>query len=64
MVTRQKRLNEFSQEAPPFGTVELLCEDTRGTFVLPFPCSHRDNLWRNVDTGAIIDAKVLGWRDW
>ena len=39
MATRQYRLNEFDQGAPPYDQpLELLCEDNRGTYVLPYRC--------------------------
>lgn len=44
--------------------VELLCEDSRGTFVLPFSCQWKDGGWHNGTTGAAIEADVLGWRSW
>lgn len=63
MATRAYRLSEFQQGTPLAGApVELLCEDHRGTFALPFPCHWTDGAWRNVGTGAVIEADVLGWR--
>ena len=65
MATRQYRINEFEQGAPLTGLpVELLCEDTRGTFVLPFSCQWKDGGLHNEKTGAAIEADVLGWRTW
>ena len=65
MATREYRLSEFELGTPVAGaTVELLCEDTRGTFALPFPCQWRDDAWCNADTGAVIEVSVLGWRAW
>ena len=65
MATRQQRLNDFSQSTPLTGQpVELLCEDHNGTFALPFPCLWRDGAWHNQETGAVIEADVLGWRAW
>ena len=43
MATREYRLAEFSQEAPPLGQpLQLLCEDKSGTYLLPFRCEWRD----------------------
>jgi hypothetical protein len=63
MATRQHRLNEFDQCAPPPGQqLELLCEDNRGTYVLPYRCQWSDGVWRNMATGAAIEANIMGWR--
>jgi hypothetical protein len=63
MATRQYRLNEFDQGAPPSEQpLELLCEDNRGTYVLPYPCRWSDGAWFNADIGSAIEADVLGWR--
>jgi hypothetical protein len=63
MATRQHRLSEFDQGTPPPGLpLELLCEDNRGTYVLPYRCQWSDGAWRNSDTDAAIEAKVMGWR--
>ena len=64
MATRQHRLNEFDQGAPPLDRpLELLCEDKSGTYVLPYPCQWSKGGWRNSDTGAAIEATVVGWRE-
>ena len=63
MATRQHRLNEFDQGAPPSDrSLELLCEDHNGTYLLPYQCQWRDGAWLNADTGSAIKADVLGWR--
>jgi hypothetical protein len=63
MATRQYRLSEFDQGAPPPDQLlELLCEDNSGTYVLPYPCQWSDGAWRNADTGRAIEAAVMGWR--
>ena len=63
MATRERRIAEFSTEAPIDGvSVELLCEDKSGTYVLPFVCRWTEGAWYNVATGAFIDAQVLAWR--
>jgi|SRR5450759_804313 putative transposase len=55
MATRQYRLNEFDQVAPPSDLpLELLCEDNRGTYVLPYLCLWSHGTWRNTDTGSTI----------
>jgi hypothetical protein len=63
MATRQDRLDEFRQDAPPAKQpAELLCEDHCGTYALPFPCEWSGSKWRNATTGELIDASVVGWR--
>jgi hypothetical protein len=63
VTTRQQRIDEFRQDAPPIGQpLNLLCEDHNGTYALPYPCQWIDGAWRNGNTGAEIDASVLGWR--
>jgi len=64
MATRQYRLDEFPSEPdrPVEQLYELLCEDHRGTYVLPFLCRWRDNEWWNKGMSHRIDAKVIGWR--
>jgi len=64
VATRQHRLSEFQQHSAPSDPVELLCEDHRGKFVLPFPCLWDDGKWVNVATGVNIEAAVIGWRVW
>jgi hypothetical protein len=66
MVVRTARLLEFNthQEPNPTDDVELLCEDHRGTYVLPFPCRRVDRMWLNAKTGEKVEAEVLGWRSW
>ncbi len=65
MATRQYRLNEFRQDAPPAKQpIELLCEDHNGTYALPFPCEWADGGWRNQITDVAVDASVIGWRGW
>jgi len=62
VTTRQQRISEFQQHSAPSGPVELLCEDHCGTFVLPFACRWAEGKWINVETGANIEADVIGWR--
>jgi hypothetical protein len=65
MATRSERLNEFvaDRDPAPGNPVELLCEDHRGTYVLPFLCQWTDAGWRNTETKEAIEAMVLGWRE-
>jgi hypothetical protein len=63
MATRIERLSGFSTEAALEDTpVELLCEDNRGTYVLPYPCVRSGAVWRNAATTDRILADVIGWR--
>jgi hypothetical protein len=63
MATRENRLAEFSSGTPTDDSkIELLCEDHAGTYVLPFACRWIDEAWRNASSGAVIDARVVGWR--
>ncbi len=64
MATRQQRMDAFIHEgAPPADQpLELLCEDHVGTYVVPFLCRWSSGDWTNVESGARIDATVIGWR--
>jgi hypothetical protein len=63
MVTRIERLSGFSTEAALDDTPhELLCEDSRGTYVLPYPCIRSGSVWLNAATTGPILADVIGWR--
>jgi hypothetical protein len=63
MVTRIERLSGFSTEAALDDTpLELLCEDKRGTYVLPYLCIRSGAVWRNAVTTDEILADVVGWR--
>lgn len=66
MVTRVERLAEFTTgKEPRAGSkVELLCEDHRGTYVLPFPCHRADGAWVNTDTDEDLQVEIIGWRRW
>ena len=65
MATRSERLNEFvTDRNPSLGNpVELLCEDHRGTYVIPFLCYWTDDGWRNAETKEAIEVRVVGWRE-
>jgi hypothetical protein len=39
--------------------VEVLCEDHRGTYVIPFACVRTEDGWRNARTGHLIEVDVL-----
>jgi hypothetical protein len=63
MVTRIERLSGFSTSAArDDAPLELLCEDHRGTYVLPYPCILSGSVWRNAATSDQILADVIGWR--
>ena len=64
MATREERLAEFTTEGPPPTSIplQLLCEDHRGTYVLPFACIRTEAGWHNAATGEPIQVTVLGWR--
>jgi hypothetical protein len=63
MVTRIERLSGFSTgTALDDIPLELLCEDRRGTYVLPYPCIRSGAEWRNIATTDRIEADVVGWR--
>jgi hypothetical protein len=64
MVTRDQRLAEFNgQGFPPSAeSVQVLCEDKSGTYLLPFLCMHAEGQWRNAETGDLVEARIVGWR--
>lgn len=64
MATRCERLAEFVTDCEPEGgvPVEILSEDHRGTYVIPFACTWTEDGWRNARTGDLIEVAVLGWR--
>ncbi len=64
MATREERLAEFTTDGPPAARVpvQLLCEDHRGTYVLPFACIRTETGWHNAVSGDRIEVTVLGWR--
>jgi hypothetical protein len=65
MATRSERLAKFITdcEPAPGQPVEILCEDHRGTYVIPFTCVRAKDAWHNSATGDRIEASVLGWRE-
>ena len=64
MVTRQERIDDFVHEGtPPIDrSLEVLCEDHNGTYVLPFLCQWHGGIWQNAKTNRRIEAAVVGWR--
>jgi hypothetical protein len=64
LVTRQERIDDFVHDRAPSTNepLQLLCEDHRGTYVLPFLCRWRDGKWQNAKTSRLIEAEVIGWR--
>jgi hypothetical protein len=42
--------------------VDVLAQDSRGQYLIPFPVIFRDNRWWNVRTGEELDAFIAGWR--
>jgi len=65
MTTREQRVAEFSTATPTDGLpVQLLCEDHAGTYVLPFACRWTGGAWHNANSGAVIDARIVGWRQY
>lgn len=66
MTTRSARIEQFivDERAPEGALVALLCEDHVGTYTIPFPCRYSDGAWLKARTGEVIDADVIGWREW
>jgi hypothetical protein len=64
MATHQARLDEFPSEPDrlPDQRFQLLCEDNRGTYVLPFLCYWHYEEWWNTRKSHRIEAQVIGWR--
>jgi hypothetical protein len=65
MATRQERIDAFIHEGMPPADrpLEILCEDHIGTYVIPFLCRWRDDVWRSVKTDRRIEVGVIGWRE-
>jgi hypothetical protein len=65
MATRSERLAQFVTDREPEHGVplEILSEDYRGTYVMPFACIRTEDGWRNAQTGDLIEVDVLGWRE-
>jgi hypothetical protein len=63
MATREYRLSEFNTGTPPANQpFELLCEDHRGTYTLPFACRWIDGAWVGPRNDR-IEATVVGWHE-
>ena len=64
MATRQARIGAFIHdgELPADQSLELLCEDQVGAYVIPFLCRWSGTAWQSAETGYPIAATVVGWR--
>jgi hypothetical protein len=64
MVTRQERIDGFDHEGTPprNQSLQILCEDHVGTYVVPFLCQWHDGVWPSAATNRRIEATVSGWR--
>ncbi len=64
MASRQARIDTFIHEGMPPAdqSLELLCEDHVGTYVIPFLCRWTGAAWQSVETDKPIEATVIGWR--
>jgi hypothetical protein len=64
MATRQYRLSEFANtdDPPADQPLEVLCEDHRGTYLIPFLCRWNGGVWQSAETATPIEATVIGWR--
>ncbi len=64
--TREQRLSQFKSGTVPQtdSPMELLCEDNSGTYAVPYVCHWSDGSWHNSKTGVVIQADVVGWREW
>jgi len=62
MATRQARIDEFPTDPnrAEGELFEVLCEDNRGTYALPFLCKWHNNDWWNARSMQRIDAQALG----
>jgi hypothetical protein len=60
----QRRLSDFISDRFPDEeiSVELLCKDKNGTYVIPYACCRFDGEWRNFDTDETVTANIIGWR--
>jgi hypothetical protein len=65
MATRQARIAEFNTGDPPVGqSLELLCEDHCGTYVIPYACRWAEGGWVGETSTQPIQVTVLGWRNY
>ncbi len=64
MATFRERLAHFTCDRYPEEevSVEALCKDNNGTYVIPYACCRYDDEWRNFDTDETVTANVIGWR--
>ncbi len=64
MAIRKERIDAFIHEGEPPAnqSLELLCEDHVGTYIIPFLCRWNGGIWQSVKTSDPIEAAVVGWR--
>jgi len=60
----QRRLSDFISDRYPDDevSVEALCKDKNGTYVIPYACCRFDDEWRNFETDETVTANIIGWR--
>jgi hypothetical protein len=54
---------ELNEDAEPGTLAELVCEDERGFYVLPFPGRQTHVGWINPRSHCLIRSPVIGWRE-
>jgi hypothetical protein len=66
VTTRSERIEQFTvkKDAPEGALCALLCEDHVGRYTIPFPCRYFGGEWLNARAGELIDAEIIGWREW
>ena len=65
MANRDYPLAEFNQGPPPTNEqLQVLAEDSNGTYLLPFRCVWRDGAWYAAEKTKPLEATVVGWRPW
>lgn len=57
-------MSEWNNNEPPMNNaiVQVLAEDQRGQYEVPFPVVFRDDSWWNAHTGEELDAYIAAWR--
>jgi hypothetical protein len=60
----QSRMSSFVLDRYPEEevSVELLCKDKNGTYVIPYSCCRFDEQWRNFESDETVTANIIGWR--
>src|SRR5262245_23695556 len=58
LATRQERIDDFIHEGRPCNdeSLQILCKDHVGTYVIQFPCRWRECIWENAKTSRRIEA--------